>query len=81
MALEQGAAPEAVPPAADELDTTVPFRVAKQRAEEQWESRYVRALLARTGDNLSEAARLVRMDRSHLRSLARKYGARGGDGA
>jgi transcriptional regulator with GAF, ATPase, and Fis domain len=79
-ALEQGAARESEPIAADDLDASVPFRVAKQRAEEQWESRYVRALLARTGGNLSEASRLARMDRSHLRSLARKYGARGGDG-
>ena len=79
MALEQGApGREPEPSSPEELDTSVPFRVAKQRAADLWEGRYIRALLARAAGNLSEASRLARMDRSHLRALARKYGARDG---
>ncbi len=60
---------------ADEgFDPKVPFRVAKQRAADQWEQRYVRELIGRTKGNISEASRLARMDRSYLRSLLRKYG-------
>ncbi len=35
--------------------------------------------LARAKGNVSEASRLARMDRSHLRTLVRKYGVRSGD--
>jgi transcriptional regulator with GAF, ATPase, and Fis domain len=61
------------------FDPAVPFRLAKQRAADRWEQRYVRELVARSGGNLSEASRLARMDRSYLRSLLRKYGIRGQD--
>ncbi|MDI1450370.1 sigma 54-interacting transcriptional regulator [Polyangium sp. 6x1] len=63
----------------DDIDLEVPFRVCKQKASDQWERRYVRALLRATNDNLSEASRRVKMDRSHLRTLLRKYGFRGAD--
>ncbi|TKD10265.1 sigma 54-interacting transcriptional regulator [Polyangium fumosum] len=63
----------------DDIDLEVPFRVCKQKASDQWERRYVRALLRATHDNISEASRRVKMDRSHLRSLLRKYGFRGAD--
>jgi DNA-binding NtrC family response regulator len=61
------------------FDPSVPFRMAKQRAADQWEQRYVRELMARARGNISEAARKARMDRSHLRTLLRRYGLRGGD--
>ena len=61
------------------FDPTVPFRVAKQRSADRWEQRYVRELLERAKDNLSEASRLAKMDRSHLRTLLKKYGLRGQD--
>ncbi|MDI1477642.1 sigma 54-interacting transcriptional regulator [Polyangium sp. y55x31] len=63
----------------DDIDLEVPFRVCKQKASDQWERRYVRALLRATNDNISEASRRVKMDRSHLRTLLRKYGFRGAD--
>jgi transcriptional regulator with GAF, ATPase, and Fis domain len=63
------------------FDPSVPFRVAKQRAADHWEQRYVSELLARAKNNLSEAARLAKMDRSHLRTLLRKFGLRGQDDA
>ncbi|HEU4406387.1 MAG TPA: sigma 54-interacting transcriptional regulator [Polyangiaceae bacterium] len=62
-----------------EFDPRVPFRVAKQKAADRWEERYMRELMTRAKGNLSEASRLVRMDRSHLRTLLRKYNLRGGD--
>jgi transcriptional regulator with GAF, ATPase, and Fis domain len=58
------------------FDPGVPFRVAKQRAADRWEQRWVRELMACAKDNISEAARIARMDRSHLRTLLRKYGLR-----
>jgi transcriptional regulator with GAF, ATPase, and Fis domain len=67
------------PGAVEGFDPAVPFRVAKQRAADRWEQRYVRALLQQTQGNLSEASRRARMDRSYLRSLLRKYGLRGDD--
>ena len=63
----------------DDIDLEVPFRVCKQKASDQWERRYVLALLRATHDNISEASRRVKMDRSHLRTLLRKYGFRGAD--
>jgi DNA-binding protein Fis len=35
--------------------------------------------MTHTKGNISEAARVARMDRSHLRTLLKKYGVRGGD--
>jgi transcriptional regulator with GAF, ATPase, and Fis domain len=75
------------PPSSDEPSPTegegpqVPFRIAKQRAADRWEKGYMRELLARAKGNVSEAARIARMDRSHLRTLLRKYGLRGQDEA
>jgi DNA-binding NtrC family response regulator len=64
---------------ADGFDPDVPFRVAKQRAADRWERRWVAELMTRAKGNLSEASRIARMDRSHLRSLLKKYGLRGQD--
>ena len=61
------------------FDPDVPFRMAKQRAADRWERGWVRELMSRAKGNLSEASRIARMDRSHLRTLLRKYGLRGGD--
>jgi len=66
--------------AQDEADLAVPFRVAKERAAEIWEIRYLRVLMTRAKGNLSEAARLARTDRGYLRTLLRKYGLTGDDG-
>jgi transcriptional regulator with GAF, ATPase, and Fis domain len=71
---------EGAPQGADEgFDPQVPFRVAKQRAADRWEQRYVSELMAHAKGNISEGSRVARMDRSHLRTLLRKYGVRGGE--
>jgi transcriptional regulator with GAF, ATPase, and Fis domain len=79
--MELGGEPgdDAEPSAEEGFDPRVPFRVAKQRSADRWEQRYVRELLSRAKGNISEAARIARMDRSHLRTLVRRYGVRGGD--
>ncbi len=52
----------------------LPFAGAKEAVLHGFERRYLRDLLARTGGNLSAAARESGMDRKHLRALARKHG-------
>lgn len=61
----------------DEFDPALSFRDAKERAIDRWEQWYVGELLRHTRGNLSEAARVARSDRSHLRKLVRKH-LRGG---
>lgn len=74
--LPEGAAGQSAP---DDLDFDVPFRVAKQRAADRWEERYLRELMVRAKGKVREAARLARMDRGYLRELRRKYGLLDGD--
>jgi DNA-binding NtrC family response regulator len=80
----RAASPAAERPGSADLDFTVTFREAKERAVARWTAIYVRALLSRFDGNLSRAARTVAMDRNHLRDLLRKYatepGADGGEG-
>ena len=57
----------------DDTDDTTPFRIAKERAVARWERNYVERLIARHDGNQSQAARAVRMDRNHLRTLLRRY--------
>ena len=66
-------------PAAAALVDGLSFRAAKERAVAEWERGYVRALVERHGNNLSRAARAVRMDRNHLRELLRRHGVAVGD--
>jgi two-component system response regulator GlrR len=49
------------------------FRDAKEEAIARFERRYLRDLLAAHNGNLSRAARAVRMDRNHLRDLAKRH--------
>jgi transcriptional regulator with GAF, ATPase, and Fis domain len=79
MALASDPSAGAATDAEEGFDPRVPFRVAKQKAADRWEQRYVGELLARAKGNISEASRIAKMDRSHLRTLLRKYGIRGGD--
>jgi transcriptional regulator with GAF, ATPase, and Fis domain len=58
----------------EEPDLSVPFRAAKEEAMEGWERRYLAALIRRARGNISEAARLSRLDRGHLRELFRQHG-------
>jgi DNA-binding NtrC family response regulator len=72
--LHDHAAPDARAEAEPEaFDPSVPFRVAKDRAVSAWEQKYLAQLLAHAEGNVSKAARLVRMDRNHLRELLRRH--------
>jgi len=56
-------------------DLALPYKEARARLLDDFEARYVDALLARTGGNVSAAARTARMTRSHLSELlARRRG-------
>jgi DNA-binding NtrC family response regulator len=54
-------------------DFSISFRDAKEEAVARFERRYLRELLEAHQGNLSRAARTVRMDRNHLRDLARRH--------
>jgi DNA-binding NtrC family response regulator len=57
----------------DAFDAGASFRAAKEHAIARWERGYFEELLRRHNGNLSGAARAARMDRTHLRELARRY--------
>lgn len=50
----------------------LPYRVAKERALEDFEQGYFTTLLSRTGGNVSEAARQAGLDRSNFRRALRR---------
>jgi DNA-binding NtrC family response regulator len=55
------------------FDANLSFRAAKDAAMSEWEQSYLRSLIKHAKGNLSHAARIVQMDRSHLRDLLRRY--------
>ncbi len=57
-----------------------PFRDAKANAVAEFERSYVRAMLMRTGGNVSQAARLSQQERSAFGKLVRKYRLGGFEG-
>jgi len=69
---QQPAAPSPPP----EIDRSIPFRLAKERAIEKFERAYIGPLLEECEGNMSKAARTARMDRMYLHQLAQKYGFR-----
>lgn len=79
LALDRDAGGGAVIEGEEKFDPQVPFRVAKQKAADRWERAWVRDLMHLAKDNISEASRIAKMDRSHLRTLLRKYGLRGAE--
>ena len=56
------------------FDTTLTFSEQKKAWEAEFEKKYLAWLLARADGSLSAAARMARMDRKHLRNLAKKHG-------
>jgi len=54
--------------------TEEPFRAAKRRLVEEFESRYLSQMLSDTGGNVSDAARRCGMKRSAFQRLMAKYG-------
>ncbi len=61
-------------PAAPENIDTLTYQQAKERAVLDWERGWVERLVGAAGGNLSRAARMAKMGRSHLRELARRHG-------
>ena len=84
LALGQVPAPAAAPAgspatlavAPDDL-LARPYKEARNALLADFEARYLSALLARAGGNVSRAAREARMDRSHLIDLLRRHRLRG----
>jgi two-component system, NtrC family, response regulator GlrR len=70
---EHEAAAEATPFA---VDATLSYGEAKQAVVNEFERRYLRALLERHGDNVSKAARAAGMDRPYLHKLLHRHGLR-----
>ncbi len=65
--------------AAQELDFSVTFRAARERANSNWERRYLSELMRLSQFNVAKAARTVRMDRNHLTELLRRHRIRESD--
>jgi DNA-binding NtrC family response regulator len=68
-----GIPPVTIPSLTGPFDAGLSFRAAKDQAVAEWEASYLRSLLKHAKGNLSQAARMVQMDRSHLRDLLRRY--------
>jgi DNA-binding NtrC family response regulator len=56
----------------------LPYRDAKQRATDAFDTAYFEAILKRAGGNISEAARQAGLDRSNFRRAAKRAGIAGG---
>jgi DNA-binding NtrC family response regulator len=56
------------------VDLDVPFKQAKELLVAEFERRYLAALLAWSGGNVSRAARRAKMDRMNLHRLVQLYG-------
>lgn len=67
-------------PGLNESETTVtadrPFREAKAEVVERFEKAYLQDLLRRSGENLSNAARIANLERKYLYTLLDKHGLR-----
>ena len=55
------------------VDTTLPFKEAKERWMEAFERRYLAGVFASHGGNISRAAAHADLSRRHMRELLRKY--------
>jgi DNA-binding NtrC family response regulator len=56
------------------VDTTIPFKLAKQDLVEEFERRYIRALLEEHGGNISAAARAAGIDRMSIHKILHRLG-------
>ncbi len=61
------------------VDSSLPFKEAKQRIVESFEKDYLEEILRRNNFNVSKASREAQIDRKHLRNLLKKYEISGED--
>ena len=59
---------------AEVVDTSLPFKEAKERWNDQFERRYLATVFAAHNQNISRAAAHVGLSRRHLRELLHKHG-------
>ncbi|MBI5499002.1 MAG: sigma 54-dependent Fis family transcriptional regulator [Deltaproteobacteria bacterium] len=59
-----------------DVDTTVPFKEAKRRVVDEFDRRYMTALLEQHGGNISEVARAAGVDRMSVYKLLARLGIR-----
>jgi DNA-binding NtrC family response regulator len=74
----EGAAPPS--PTAAAIDLHVPFKIAKQRLVDDFDRRYLEALLAAHAGNISAAARTAGIDRMSIYKMLRRLGLADPDG-
>ncbi|MBF0491330.1 MAG: sigma 54-interacting transcriptional regulator [Deltaproteobacteria bacterium] len=55
------------------IDTSLPFKEAKQKIVENFEKDYLVDLIKRNSFNVSRASREAQIDRKHLKNLLKKY--------
>jgi DNA-binding NtrC family response regulator len=60
-----------------EIDLTIDFKEAKQRMIDDFDRRYLTALLAANGGNISAAARAAGLDRMSIYKMMQRLGIRG----
>ncbi len=61
------------------LDSSLPFKEAKQQIVESFEKVYLEDLLKKNNYNVSKASREAKIDRKYLRMLLKKYDISGKD--
>jgi two-component system response regulator AtoC len=66
--------PQAAPQLAELVDTTLPFKDAKERWNDHFERRYLAAVHAASGGNITRAAEHAGINRRHFRELLYKHG-------
>ena len=68
-------APPSQPIGADSIAPLLghPYKEARTALLQEFESRYLRDLMARTGGNVSKASREAHVDRSHLIELLQRH--------
>jgi DNA-binding NtrC family response regulator len=76
-ALNLWLAPRAEVAEDDALDAHLPFKEAKERWIEGFERRYLAAVYARFGGNITRAAEHAGINRRHFRELLKKHGLHG----